>query len=257
MKKQRIYTIVVTVISVLLLGLLIFLLVNNTKQEATISEDAALNIILERTGTKKADITITSTDRDSKDNTYEIEFYDDQYEYDVEIDLVNGTILKLEKDIRKGVSVDDLPSENTISVEEAKTVVLDYLQLTEDAVNFTKSKLDLENGTLVYELEFSTDTVEYEANVNAHTKQIVKLDQTQRVNGGNANSSTDYIGIEKAKEIALTHANVSDVIWQRVEFDVENNIPVYEVEFFVDRLEYDYEINAISGDVIRYEVDRD
>ena len=65
MKRQRIYTIVVTIISVFLLGLLIFLLVNNTKQEATISEDAALNIILERTGTKKADITITSTDRDS------------------------------------------------------------------------------------------------------------------------------------------------------------------------------------------------
>ena len=55
-----------------------------------------------------------------------------------------------------------------------------------------------------------------------------------------------YIGKDKAKEIALNHAGVTadKVSFMKCEFDRDDGIAVYDVEFYFDRCEYDYEINA-------------
>lgn len=49
-----------------------------------------------------------------------------------------------------------------LSESEAKTIALNHAGFTEDKVTFTEIKLDHDNGVYEYELEFITDTTEYE-----------------------------------------------------------------------------------------------
>jgi uncharacterized membrane protein YkoI len=64
---------------------------------------------------------------------------------------------------------------------------------------------------------------------------------------------------EKAEEIALAHAGLtaSEVRFSRTEYDREYGANEWEVEFNVGRTEYSYTINASTGDIIEYEIDRD
>ena len=68
-------------------------------------------------------------------------------------------------------------------------------------------------------------------------------------------STGNYIGEAKAKQIAMSHAGVSNAGFYRATMDYENGTPVYEVEFYVGNKEYDYEINAITGAIISYDQD--
>ena len=70
--------------------------------------------------------------------------------------------------------------------------------------------------------------------------------------------SNDYISYDKAKEIALEHAKVAEnsLIFDKVEKDYEDHRLVYEVEFVTnDGMEYDYEIDASSGTIVKYDFD--
>jgi len=66
-------------------------------------------------------------------------------------------------------------------------------------------------------------------------------------------------GEEAAKAAALAHAGLkaADVTFVKCKLDWENGVQVYDVEFFTqDGREYDYEINAATGDVLKAEQDR-
>ena len=56
--------------------------------------------------------------------------------------------------------------------------------------------------------------------------------------------------MERAKQIAVSHAGVSGASFTKVELDTDDGIAVYEIEFKVGNTEYDYEINAASGAII-------
>ena len=62
---------------------------------------------------------------------------------------------------------------------------------------------------------------------------------------------------EEAKAIALEHAglNTGAVKGFSIELDVGEG--VYEVEFNTKGIEYDYEIDAYSGEILQAEKDRD
>ena len=62
-----------------------------------------------------------------------------------------------------------------------------------------------------------------------------------------------YIGSIKAKENALKDAKINekDAKDLEVDLDYENGKMIYEVEFEVANIDYDYEIDAISGKIIK------
>lgn len=66
-----------------------------------------------------------------------------------------------------------------------------------------------------------------------------------------------YISADEAKQIALNHAGVSEANAdiEKVEFDTDDGIPYYEVEFEVSDDDYEYEIHAISGTILDYDQD--
>ena len=67
------------------------------------------------------------------------------------------------------------------------------------------------------------------------------------------------IGQAAAKSIALDHAGISDYEAYDidVELDDEKGALIYEVEFKADGMEYDYEIDAVSGSILRCESELD
>ena len=87
------------------------------------------------------------------------------------------------------------------------------------------------------------------------TSKEVKLEEVTST--GKA-SEKAYIGKEKAKQIAFENSKVSasNAKEIEVELDYENGKLVYEVEFKTNKNEYDYEIDAITGDIIRKNIEK-
>ena len=73
------------------------------------------------------------------------------------------------------------------------------------------------------------------------------------LSAGASTASTSYIGEERAKEIALNHAGLtaSGVTFVRSYLDWDDGRAQYEVEFYANNTEYDYDIDAITGDEVR------
>ena len=64
-----------------------------------------------------------------------------------------------------------------------------------------------------------------------------------------------YITLEKAQEIALAQANVdaADAVFDDKEFDHNDGTPVFELEFMANGNEYEYDIHAVTGKVVKAE----
>lgn len=74
-----------------------------------------------------------------------------------------------------------------------------------------------------------------------------------------SSSKQSVIGNSKASSIALNHAKLkkSQVRDFECKLDVENGVRVYEVDFEHGRYDYEYDINAKTGKIIRWEKDAD
>ncbi len=75
-------------------------------------------------------------------------------------------------------------------------------------------------------------------------------------------SQGQYVGRDKAKQVALAHAGIGEAEAKayNCEMDYENGKMLYEIEFIAGGYEYDYDIDAVSGDVAKAEkepADRD
>jgi len=123
----------------------------------------------------------------------------------------------------------------------------------------------------VYDIEFYSGNVEYDYEINAASGAIISVDRDIE----NYSISTEApapaptpaptaaptpaptqpvapstISADRAKQIALSHAGVGGASFTKVELDTDDGVAVYEIEFKVDNVEYDYEINAVSGAII-------
>ena len=149
-----------------------------------------------------------------------------------------------------------------MSEEEAKSIALQRVGKTNDEVTFTRVKIDRENGITVYNVCFYDTEKEYELSIDVDTKEVVSYKEDYLVNNNstvtNPNNTANYIGTDRAKEIALNHAGLSinNVRFSKVELDVDYHIATYELEFYYNYYEYDYEIDATTGEILKYERSR-
>ena len=71
----------------------------------------------------------------------------------------------------------------------------------------------------------------------------------------NTFAANNYIGVEKAKSIALKDAGVSGATFVKTKLETEDGVKVYDVEFYKANVEYDYEIDAITGKILEKDLD--
>ncbi|MGF7142242.1 putative membrane protein YkoI [Anaerotaenia torta] len=164
-------------------------------------------------------------------------------------------------------SVSAAPSR--ISLETAKKTALDHAGASSKEVTFTKAKLEMEDGTEEYEIKFTWDNKKYEYEINASNGRITEYSQEKMKQKKSASKekeakqakskskASDRIGITKAKEKVLSHAGykASQVTFTKSKLDKEDGVSVYEIEFYIDGTEYEYEVNAVTGAIMDYETD--
>lgn len=73
---------------------------------------------------------------------------------------------------------------------------------------------------------------------------------TQPQTAAPTQAAASGISADRAKQIALSHAGVSGASFTKVELDTDDGVRVYEIEFKVGNVEYDYDIDATSGAII-------
>lgn len=93
-------------------------------------------------------------------------------------------------------------------------------------------------------LERVANGVRDAVNTNRLTSQPVIVDKTDV-------SGSGIISLEKAKELVLTQAGLKGATFSESEYDREDG--VYEFEFVSNGMEYDYEVDALTGKVVKAE----
>lgn len=77
----------------------------------------------------------------------------------------------------------------------------------------------------------------------------------------NSNVEVDgetYKTLEEAKNIAFKHAGIdgANAVFDDQEFDIDDGVPHFELEFKLDGVEYEYSIHALTGEVLKFEQDK-
>lgn len=140
--------------------------------------------------------------------------------------------------------------------EVAKAAALAHAGVKEaDAVGLVVEQ-DWEDGAQIYDVSFYAGGLEYDYEVDAATGAVLKMEQEWVQHPGAQGGG--FIGEEAAKQAALAHAGVSaaEAGYFTWEVDEDDGIWVYEIKFRSGGLEYEYEINAATGDVLKAEQDR-
>lgn len=157
-----------------------------------------------------------------------------------------------------------------IGEQKAKEVAYKYAKVNEKDVTRVICELDWEDGVMVYEIDFDAAGMEYELEINAKTADVVKFDseksddfryQEQKNNPSSQQTTTNgqYIDEDAAKQAAFKHAGVdaSKVTKCVAEFEHKHGTKIYEIDFDANGFEYEYDINALTGDVLQYSKEKD
>ena len=163
-----------------------------------------------------------------------------------------------------------------ISETEAQNIALEDAGLNQNDVSFTKTNLDRDDGRSQYDIEFiaSADNTKYDYEIDAESGAILSVDRETGRNGNTTSNSSQQnnttqqqqntttgpqaageITADEAKSIALQHAGLAeaDVLYANVEYDRDNGHNEWIVDFATQDTEYDYEINAADGSILKSE----
>ena len=147
---------------------------------AGITLEEAKTIALADAGLAASDVTYTAEGQDTDNGVavYEIDFFTASTEYDYEIRVSDGTILEKSTEAFQtgSTNASGVSSDSCISVDEAKSIVLNQAGLSSADVTFRKALLERDDGIMVYEIEFYYGRTEYEYTVNSETGDIMEYD---------------------------------------------------------------------------------
>jgi len=114
-----------------------------------------------------------------------------------------------------------------ISIAQAKQLALDHSKVAKNTAKMTKIRLDKENKKII--------------NTNGSDTEIRKTPK--------------YIGMEKAKEIAVARiTGAKKINVTNIQLDNEKGKMIYEGRIVYKNTEYKFDIDAITGEVINWEV---
>ena len=148
-------------------------------------------------------------------------------------------------------------SSASLTEEQAKQIALEDAGLSADAVTFLRVKLDRDDGRSVYDVEFYQNQTEYDYEIDAASGKILSSDRDIESYTPSASAAEGQIGLEDARQVALSHAGLSAdaVTFVKEGLDYDDGRAVYEFEFYQGTTEYDYEIDAASGEILSFDQD--
>ena len=220
--------------------------------QAYIGADRACTIALEHAGVAADAAWGLNAELDYDDGVmeYEVEFYADGVEYEYSIAARSGTVLSYEIDLPSGSGA---VSGSYLSENAAREAALADAGVAAADATFIKTALDREDGQMVYEVEFFTSDGEYSYELNAVTGAVLKKENT--IQNFSSGSNGGYITAEQAWAAALAHAgyDAGDAVLLKTERDHDDGVVLYEVEFVAGGREYEYDIDAVTGAVLKFD----
>lgn len=145
---------------------------------------------------------------------------------------------------------------NKISRQKALEIALSHAGVKENSLTSKRIKLDWEDGAQVYDIEFHVNEMEYDYEVRTSDGKIVKSDREiddDFNNKGNSPDTGKEITKEEAKQIALKKVPGAKQI--KIKRDLEDGKAVYEGEIHHNSNEYEFEIDASTGKILKWEID--
>ena len=231
--------------------------------KTVIGKDKAKSIALDHAGVSASKAANVVVEYEKDDQEYEVDFRAGDYEYDYTIGAYSGKVLKHEKEYdpieTKPKATEPKPTEaaakTVIGKDKAKSIALDHAGISSSKAANVTVEYDKEDKE--YEVDFRAGDYEYEYTIAAYSGKVLKHDKEYDPVETKPKEETVLIGKDKAKSIALKHAGFSadEVSGLKVEYEKDDGIPVYEVEFCKDYLEYTYEIHGETGEILSREID--
>lgn len=235
-----------------------------------ISADKAKSIALADAGVSENSALGLRVKQDWDDGMaiYEVEFRCNGAEYEYDIRSADGTILKSERDDDNDYYYTTAPSASGSLVDEAaaQSAALTHAGVKESDTSYLSCHLEYDDGRVeCYEVEFQAGSTQYEYEIGPYDGAVWKAERETRAavpasgSTTGTSGSSSLISAEAAKSAALAHAgvNASNVYEFKCELDRDDGVTLYEVEFKSGGMEYEYEIDATTGAVLKAEQDRD
>ena len=192
-------------------------------------KDAGLN-----EATQKIVFTREELNRNSGKPCYILEFYTAKKQYSYKVDAKNGSIME---------------AYHFILLADAKKIALDDAGVSEKVI-FTEETL-VAGGikSPYYYFAFESASARWTYKIDAVLGVI--MDKTcDKITP----PAPEFIGLEKAKQIALEDAGLDEtaqkIVFTREELSRNQGKPCYILEFYTDKCAYSYKVDAVSGEII-------
>ena len=265
--------------------------VGQASDKAYIGTDRAKEIALEYAGVAESDVRGLEIEMDYEYGVmvYEVEFYA-PYEYDIDIKAETGEIMRFgasdgdwwgdwdwnwddtewkaaeEAAMRErlqneqaSVRQEQGTSADYLTLDDVKKIAFDHAGVTADTVFDLETEFDYDNGRAEYEIDFESGDFDYSYDIDAVTGEIIKnnkkSDPENLIENGVSLKSPDgtaeYISADRAKEIVLSHAGVAETNVFDYDCELEKGRAFYEVDFESMNYEHEYDIDAVTGEIIR------
>ena len=215
-----------------------------------ITNQEAENIALESAGVDRNSITniFSRTDREDGVRVYDVTFFDadGKYEYSIGVDdgLVYG--FDYEKNMR-GISAS---SSSPVSRDQALSIALMEADLTEADISRERVEYDRDDGMEIYEVEFRSGDYEYSYDIDASNGMVMAGEYEIRGRIA-SNRNAELISTSEAEMIVRSLID-SNADYVRIRSDYDDGIYIYEADMYAQGIDYEVELNAATGDVIKF-----
>ena len=197
-------------------------------------KDAGLN-----EATQKIVFTREELSRNSGKPCYILEFYTAKKQYSYKVDAKNGSIIE---------------AYHFILLADAKKIALDDAGVNVKVVFTTE---DLVAGGIkspYYYFVFESDSARWTYKIDAVLGVIMDKTCDKIIP-----LAPEFIGLEKAKQIALEDAGLDEtaqkIVFTREELSRNQGKPCYILEFYTDKCAYSYKVDAVSGDILEKKIE--
>ena len=197
-------------------------------------KDAELN-----EATQKIVFTREELSRNSGKPCYILEFYTAKKQYSYKVDAKNGSIIE---------------AYHLILLADAKKIALDDAGVNVKVVFTTEELVAGGIKSPYYYFVFESDSARWTYKIDAVLGVIMDKTCDKIIP-----LAPEFIGLEKAKQIALEDAGLDEaaqkIVFTREELNRNSGKPNYVLEFYTDKCAYSYKVDAVSGGIIGKKTD--
>lgn len=192
-------------------------------------KDAGLN-----EATQKIVFTREELSRNSGKPCYILEFYTAKKQYSYKVDAKNGSIIE---------------AYHFILLADAKKIALDDAGVNVKVVFTTEELVAGGIKSPYYYFVFESNSARWTYKIDAVLGVIMDKTCDKIIP-----LAPEFIGLEKAKQIALEDAGLDEaaqkIVFTREELSRNSGKPCYILEFYTAEKQYSYKVDAVSGDIL-------